>query len=252
MLERVDVEHADFERCIARLQALRSVQAKMLRETLAPLSSDLLRREVTAMQGAAGLRIVNTGAARAFATLGQRMHEAVGRAAAHAQEMRQMVEASFAQLNAEYGFAFQLGPLPDLTRFDDELALIERRYGKHLTVTRAWRLAAPGAAEQFRRMLLSKLRVVFETASSELEMWSKSAESQIESQLRERRHGFKRRREALERIQSAAGELEQRIGELEAQEQHLRELQHRLDALVGAIDAATHDMPELTARRDAA
>jgi hypothetical protein len=252
MLERVDTEHADFERCIARLQALRSVQAKMLRETLAPLSSDLLRREVTAMQGAIGLRLVNTGAARAFATLGQRMHEAVGRAAAHAQEMRQMVDASFAQLNAEYGFAFQLGPLPDLTRFDAELDLIERRYGEHLTVTRAWRLAAPGASEQFRRMLLSKLRVVFETASSELEMWSKSAESQIESQLRERRHGFKRRREALERIQSAAGELEQRIGELEAQEQHLRELQHRLDALVGAIDAATHDMPELTARRDAA
>jgi hypothetical protein len=27
MLERVDEEHAEFERCIARLQALRSVQA---------------------------------------------------------------------------------------------------------------------------------------------------------------------------------------------------------------------------------
>ena len=43
---------------------------------------------------------------------------------------------------------------------------------------------------------------------------------------------IQRRREALERIQSAGGELEQRIGEVEAQDQHLRDLQQRLDRSV--------------------
>ena len=80
-------------------------------------------------------------------------------------------------------------------------------------------------------MLLSKLRVVFENAAGDIEMWSKSAGVQVEQQLRERRKAFQRRREALERIQAAAGELEQRIGEVEAQDGHLRDLQQRLDRL---------------------
>ena len=81
--------------------------------------------------------------------------------------------------------------------------------------------------DQFLRMLVSKLRVVFENASGEIEMWSKSTSAQIESQLRDRRRGFKRRREALERIQGAAGDLERRIAEVQAQDE-------RLAALAGA------------------
>jgi len=72
-------------------------------------------------------------------------------------------------------------------------------------------MAAPGFAEQFRRMLLSKLRVVFENAAGELELWSKGASSQVEVQLRERRRAYVRRRDTLQRVQSAASELEQRI-----------------------------------------
>ena len=45
-------------------------------------------------------------------------------------------------------------------------------------------------------MLVSKLRVVFENASGELELWNKAASAQVDSQLRERRRGFKRRRES--------------------------------------------------------
>ena len=79
--------------------------------------------------------------------------------------------------------------------------------------------------EQFQRMLLSKLRVVFESAAGEIELWSKAASAQIESQLRERRRAFAHRHEALQRIQAAAGELEQRIAEVEPQDKRLAGLQ---------------------------
>jgi septal ring factor EnvC (AmiA/AmiB activator) len=82
--------------------------------------------------------------------------------------------------------------------------------------------------EQFRRMLLSKLRMVFENASNEVELWNRQATSQIDSQLRERRRSFRRRREALERIQTAAGELEQRIGELETADHRWQSLLTRV------------------------
>jgi chromosome segregation ATPase len=113
-------------------------------------------------------------------------------------------------------------------------------------------MAGPGAMEQFRRMLLSKLRVVFENAASEIELWSKTASGQVDVQLRERRRAFKRRREALERIQSASGELERRISELESQERRLRDLQQRLDGLIAATESTARALPEMQARRDAA
>jgi Dynamin family len=252
MLERVNAENEDFERCTARLAALRAVHMKMLRNALAPLSSDAVRTEVAAMQPPAALRLLNVGAAKAFQTLCTRLREALGRSAAQSSEMQQMVQASFEQLNAEFGFSFALTPVPDPGRVKDELALIERNYGKYLGLGQAWRMAGTGGMEQFRRMLLSKLRVVFENAASEIELWSKTASAQVDLQLRERRRAFKRRREALERIQSASGELERRISELESQEQRLRELQQRLDGLVAATESTARALPEMRARRDAA
>ncbi len=86
-------------------------------------------------------------------------------------------------------------------------------------------------------MLLSKLRVVFENATGEIELWNKSASAQIDSQLRERRRSFKRRREALERVQVASGELETRIAELEAQDERAQQLLARASSLVAQVRA---------------
>jgi hypothetical protein len=229
MIQRVDSEMAEFERCTARLQALRAVQIRQLRGVLSLLSSDTLRAEVAAMQTAIGVRTLNLGAKQAFATLCRHLRESLAGASTRIEEMRQMLDASFLQLNAEFGFAFTLSAPPTLARYTSELDLIDRNYSRYLGLTQAWRMASPGFAEQFRRMLLSKLRMVFESAAGELELWSKGASSQVDVQLRERRRAFKRRREALERIQGAAGELEQRIAEVEAQDQRLGELQRQLD-----------------------
>ncbi len=231
MLERIASESADFERCTARLQALRVVQARQQRDALAGLSSEQLRTEVSAMQSAVGAAGLAFGARKPFELMFQRLRTSVDTAEAQAGEMQRMLEASFRQLNSEFGFAFAIGAAPDLGRYRAELDLLAQNYGRYVGFSQAWRLAVPGFVEQFRRMLLSKLRVVFENAAGDIEMWSKSAGVQVEQQLRERRKAFQRRREALERIQGAAGELEQRIAEVEAQDEHLRELQQQLDRL---------------------
>jgi hypothetical protein len=92
-------------------------------------------------------------------------------------------------------------------------------------------------------MLLSKLRVVFENAGAELELWSKAGSGQIEMQLRERRRGFARRRDSLERVQSAAGELELRIAEVQQQEDHLVHLISRIEVLAANAVAAARCPP---------
>ena len=250
MVGRVDVEVADFERCTARLAALRAVQTKILKTLLAALSSDALRTEVAAMQAAMGAKPFNLGARSAFDTLLQRLRASVVQAQAQAEEMRQMLEASFRQLNTEVGFAFALGSAPDLSHYLGELDLIAQNYSRYLGFSQAWRMATPGFAEQFRRMLLSRLRVVFENAAGELELWSKGATSQVEVQLRERRRGFTRRREALQRVQAAAGELEQRIAEVQGQDEQLATMLSRLEALATeAISSARRLAQEPSATR---
>ncbi len=243
MLARVQAEAADFERCTARLAALRAVHARQQRDMVARLSSDVLRTEVAAMHAAAQAGALRLGAGKAFRQLFDRLRAAIAAAESQAAEMQQMLEASFRELNTEFGFAFGVPPRPALAPHAADLDLIAERYGRYLRFSQAWRLAVPGFAEQFRRMLLSKLRVVFENAAGELELWSKAAADPIDSQLRERRRAFQRRRDALERIQGATGELEQRIGEVEAADLQLRALQGRLEALAADAEALAARLP---------
>jgi hypothetical protein len=222
MLQRVETEAAEFEQCTVRLQALRVVHSRMLKDTLVGLSSDRLREEVGAMQTAMSASLLNLGAKKAFIALCERLRGLLEAAQLRSTEMRDMLGASFTKLNAEYGFSLALTKTPDLERFTNELSLIERSYVQYLGLTQALRLSQPKFMEQFRRMLVSKLRVVFENATGELEMWNKSTSAQIDSQLRERRRNFRRRRESLERVQNAASDLELRIAELEEQDGRLQ------------------------------
>lgn len=235
MLKRVEEETAEFELCTTRLQALRVVHSRMLKDALVGLSSDRLREEVAQMQAEMTASLLNLGAKKAFVALCQRLRDLLTAAQQRSEEIRDMLGASFTKLNSEFGFGLALPKGPDLDRYGRELTMIERNYVQYLGLTQALRLSQPKFMEQFRRMLVSKLRVVFENASGEIELWSKGASAQVDSQLRERRRGFRRRREALERIQSAAGELEQRIGEIEAQDLRLNQYLVRVNELTTAL-----------------
>jgi len=235
MLQRVESEAAEFEQCTVKLQALRVVHSRMLKDTLVGLSSDRLREEVSAMQTAMSASLLNLGAKKAFIALCARLRGLLETAQGRSTEMRDMLGASFTKLNAEFGFGLALTKTPDLERFTNELNLIERSYVQYLGLTQALRLSQPKFMEQFRRMLVSKLRVVFENATGELEMWNKSTSAQIDSQLRERRRNFRRRRESLERVQNAASDLELRIAELEEQDGRLQNFLGRARQLLESL-----------------
>ena len=231
MLNRVDAETTEFEESTTLLLAMRAVHGRMLKEMLADLSADRLRDEVAAMQKQMSDSILRLGARRAFVALCERLRGLLAGAQRKQGEIREMLGATFSRLNGEFGFGLTLGKTLDFDRFVGELQLIESNYVQYLGLTLALRLSQPKFMEQFRRMLISKLRVVFENASGELELWNKAVSAQVDAQLRERRKAFKRRRETLEKIQVAAGELESRIAEIDAQDQRLSHFQTRATEL---------------------
>ena len=250
MIKRVDAETSEFEECTTLLQAMRAVHGRMLKDMLIDLSSDRVRDEVAEMQTSMGASILNLGAKKAFLALCERLRGLLASAQRRNGEIREMLAASFARLNAEFGFSLTQNKPLDFDRFTGELQLIESNYVQYLGLTLALRLAQPKFMEQFRRMLVSKLRVVFENASSELELWNKAVSAQVDSQLRERRKAFKRRRETLEKIQSAAGELELRIDEIETQDQRLLAFQAKTSQLSEALRAYAQGAPFATDELD--
>jgi hypothetical protein len=228
LLQRVSAETTEFEQCTAQLQALRSVHSRMLRELLEGLSGDPLRTQVDAMIGSIRDSLLKLGAKRSYTQLFTQLRAMLDAAQRRSQDIRDMLSASFTRLNTEFGFSLAPASAPELSRFRDDLALIERNYVQYLGLSQAMRLAQPRFLDQFRRMLLSRLRVVFESAASEIELWNRTASAQVDSQLRERRKAFKRRRESLERIQQASSELETRVVELEQQEVRMLQMDARL------------------------
>jgi hypothetical protein len=242
MLQRVQAEASEFEQCTARLQAMRSVHARMMRNVLHDLSADRLRQEVDVLQQVLGGSWLPLGAKKAFIELCGRLRALIEQAQQRNDEIHSMLVASYAKLNAEFGFSLVADVPLDVRKYTEDLNLIERNYVQYLGLSQAFRLAQPGFQDQFRRMLISRLRVVFETVSNDIELWNKTASAQVDSQLRERRRNFKRRYESLDRIQSASNELDGRLQEVQAQDERVLQLQTRLGTLVDElVKQAEHD-----------
>jgi hypothetical protein len=142
-----------------------------------------------------------------------------------------MLVASFLQLNTEYGFSLQVPDEPQVDPYLSDLDLIERTHLQYLGIGNAFRLAQAEFADRLVRALSTRLRTVNETALGDLEVWSKSAASQLDSQLRERRKNFVRRLEAIDRIAQASSGLDERIAEINSRDAELDHVELKLAEL---------------------
>lgn len=235
MIERVDVETGEFEQCVVRLQALRVVHGRMLRDALGLLSTERLTEEVAQMQAQMSASLLNLGARKSFVGLCARLRALLEQSHQRNHEIRGMLGASFGKLNSEFGFSLALNSAPDMAQYANALVEIEKGYVRYLGPSQALRLSSTSFMTQFRRMLMSKLNLVFESASSELELWNRATSSQIDMQLRERRRNFRRRRDSLERVQNASSDLEMRLAEIEAGDARLQAVQTKTGGLFRAL-----------------
>ncbi|MFM9915903.1 MAG: dynamin family protein [Rhizobacter sp.] len=227
--QRAEEEAVEFEHSHSTLLALRGMQARMIGAALEALSNANLEAEIDRTQSEIRATLLGFGARKAFVALSARLSDRLRKARSQMDEVRDMLGGTFSRLNAEFGFGLALTPGPDLSRFIDELGLIERSYAQYLGLGQSLRLAQPQFMAQFRRMLLGRLSVVWDGARGDVERWSGTTTTHVEVQLHERRRGFQKRVEALSRIRSASGDLEGRLAELEQQD---AQLQRQLEQLV--------------------
>jgi hypothetical protein len=240
---RIEQEQADFDASGAKIQAVRSVHLRLLKDLFAMLSTTHLKEEVSALARALKQPGIKLGVRRAYGQTFERLVADLRQADQLAGEIQSMLEGSFKGLNAEYGFSLQAPAAPQLAGFAQELDLIEKSHLQYLSLGNALRLAQPEFGERLARALMSRLRVVYETAVNQVELWNKSAAAQLDAQLRERRRNFGRRIEAVSRIQQAAGGLNERIRELQLQQADLNLLDAKLTELTDHLLSAPEPEP---------
>lgn len=232
--QRAEQEAVEFEHSHSTLLALRGMQARMIDTALDRLSNASLEAEIDRTLAEIRATLLGLGARKAFVGLSARLGDRLRKARSQMDEVRDMLGGTFSRLNAEFGFGLVLAPGPELSRFIDELGLIERSYAQYLGLGQSMRLAQPQFMAQFRRMLMVRLSTVWDGARGDIERWNGAMTTHVEVQLHERRRGFQKRAEALSRIRNASGDLDGRLAELEQQD---AQVQRQLELLVAATQS---------------
>ncbi len=237
MKGRIAQELADFDLGGAKLHAVRSVHLKLLKEVFGILGPKVLKAEMAQLTEALTQKGLKLGVKKAYGETFVRLRANFATVQSLAAEMHTMLSTMFVQLNTEYGFSLQAIQQPDLNFYLNDFDLAQRSHLQYLGLSNVFKLAQPEFADRLVRALSARLRSIHEAALGEVEFWSKSAASQLDAQLRERRRSFARRMDAVDRIQQAAGGLDERIDEILLQEATLEQLENKLMELTAHLMA---------------
>ena len=235
MRQRIEQEQTDFEGSGARILALRSVQGKLLREVYALLGRTALKEDMGRLAAALKRPGIKLNVRAVYGETFEALRGNLRSVQATAAEIQAMLQATFRQLNAEFGFSLQAPGEPDLSSFDQQLSEIERSHLHYLGIGNVLKLSQADFCDKLVRAMASRLRVVNEAAMAEVERWTQTAVAQLDVQLQERRRNFAKRIEAVERIQDAAGNLDGRLAEITLQEGNLADLEERLVELTSML-----------------
>lgn len=235
MRTRIEHEQQEFDASTAKIQAVRVVHLKMLRDVFRQLGPRALKEQLAQLTDALQPKGLKLGVRKVYGETFTQVRAALESAQTSGIEIQTMLGGTFRQLNTEFGFSLQVPPAPQLGAQIQELRLIEQRHAQYVGVGSTLRLVSPEFTQRLLRALGLRLRAVFEAAANELELWSKTATAQLDAQLRERKRSFSRRLEAVNRIQQAASGLVERIAEIEEAEQHLAELERRLAEFTASL-----------------
>ena len=235
MRKRIELEEADFAASAARIHAVRSVHNALLGEVRNLLGLPTLRAELASLTTALKQPGIKLRLKKTYSLTFLGLKETLHRSELLTAEIQAMLDASFRQINTEFGFALQMAPTPDMTPYAQDLELTERSHLQYLNLGNVIRLAQAEFSDRLVRALRSRVRMVFEAALNDVELWNGSASAQLDAQMLERRHGFARRLEAIERIEEAASTLDQRIAEMDGQDARLRGLQATLGELTSGL-----------------
>ncbi len=228
MRGRIQREWTEFEPCEPRIQALRTIYVKEMKELYRRLGKSALEAEMRDLLVALAQQGVKLGLKRVYSDAFERLRQRLAAVDKGCTELLTMLAASYRQLNTEFGFSLQAPDGPALALAVRDLSAIEAAHLKYLGLGHTLRLAQADFARRLVNTLQDRVRQVYDGAQAELDIWSKNTLAQLDAHYQDRRQGFERRLQAIDRIRDATTGLDERLAALDAEDAALSTREQRL------------------------
>ncbi|RMX01358.1 dynamin family protein [Allofranklinella schreckenbergeri] len=237
---RIARERKEFDNSVSKILSLRAAQNKLLNDAFHQLGAKTIKNELNQLGEALQGKILTLGFQKRFLETFANLKEVIESCQAIADQMQRMLADSYDSLNTEFGFALQPPTEVDLRQFMLDLDKIADGNKHHFSVTNALKFSSSEFSARLVSAISMRLRSVFEAASSELELWSKTATAPLDVQLKERRHNFINRSETIERIEKADLDLTERLKELHEEAGGLKHIADQLQQRCEQLELSLH------------
>jgi hypothetical protein len=238
MMKRIDMEKADFDASLVKLQGTRTVFGNLSEELFAHLGTDVLKNNIRDTREAMQSSLFSVG-----------MRDAVKRFFAEVEgnlilsgrkigEISEMMAVMYRRFSAEHGFALST-PMPfSLKRYADEIAAVESAYHRQFGAGALLTMPQVALMQKFFDSIASRVRQSLLLANRDVEAWLKVVMAPLEAQIREHKNQLKQRRNSIERIHLAADDLDVRVTALERMQADLEKHRQALAECESGLKAA--------------
>ena len=238
MMKRIDMEKADFDASLVKLQGTRTVFGNLSEELFAHLGTDVLKNNIRDTREAMQSSLFSVGMRDAVKRFFTEVEGNLILSGRKIGEISEMMAVMYRRFSAEHGFALST-PMPfSLKRYADEIAAVEAAYHKQFGTGALLTTPQLALMQKFFDSIASRVRQSLLLANRDVEAWLKVVMAPLEAQIREHKNQLKQRRNSIERIHLAADDLDVRVTALERMQAELENHRQALAECESGLKAA--------------
>ena len=241
MMKRIDLEKTEFDSSLFKLQATRSVFARLSNEVFTHLGMGALKDNIRSTRDAMESSKFTAGLRQAVKAFFEQALDSLNASSLKTEEISEMMSVMYRKFSTEHGLALAT-PMPfSLEKYSKEIRMIEQLYHKQFGTASVLTTPQVVLMQKFFDSIASRVKQCFLQANRDAEAWLKVVMAPLEAQIGEHKLQLKRRRKSIEKIVTATDSLEEKVlaleqmqFELETQRAQLQRAETELKAAIVA------------------
>ena len=245
MMKRIDMEKTEFDGSLFKLQATRSVFARLSTEVFTHLGMGVLKDNINKTRDAMEKSKFSSGLRQAVREFFQQALHNLDLSSQKTDEIGEMMSVMYRKFSTEHGLALST-PMPfTLEKYSKEILMIEQLYHKQFGAATILTTPQVVLMQKFFDSIASRVKQSFLQANRDVEAWLKVVMAPLEAQIGEHKVQLKRRKKSIEKIHLATDSLEEKVlafeqmqFELDTQRAVLTRLENELKtAIMAQLDS---------------
>lgn len=245
MMKRIDMEKMEFDGSLFKLQATRSVFARLSTEVFTHLGMGVLKDNINKTRDAMERSKFSSGLRQAVKEFFAEALDNLELSATKTDEIGEMMSVMYRKFSTEHGLALST-PMPfSLDKYTKEIVMIEQLYHKQFGAATILTTPQVVLMQKFFDSIASRVKQSFLQANRDVEAWLKVVMAPLEAQIGEHKVQLKRRKKSIEKIHLATDSLEEKVlafeqmqFELDTQRALLTRLENELKtAIMAQLDS---------------